>query len=166
MSDLERAFEMHHVAVFRFLLRMSGNPAMAEDLTQDTFLRAARMARSPFGWHADSERAWLLRVARNLMLNRRRDLERLPPNTPLEEVETAGVGVGNPLNRIALNEALKRLPVADREVILLRELGGLSHEEIAAVTESTVPAVRSRIHRARLSLRDSLRSRKTKEPRS
>ncbi len=163
MSDPAEAFERHHLAVYRFLLRMSGDRAAAEELTQDTFLRAVRMAAGPDGWQAESERSWLFRVARNLLLNRRRDDERRPKCSPLENAEALGIGTGAQEDRAALREALEALAFADREVVLLRELGGLTYDEIAGVTGTTQDAVRSRLHRARLELRDALRSREQKE---
>jgi len=57
---------------------------------------------------------------------------------------------------LALKQALAGLPVLDRDVFLLREVGGLSRNEIATACELTPDAVRSRIHRARLALRDAL----------
>ena len=58
----------------------------------------------------------------------------------------------------AVNEALAALPEVDRDVFLMRELGGLSYQEIAGACDLTPDAVRSRIHRTRLQLRDALAS--------
>jgi RNA polymerase sigma-70 factor (ECF subfamily) len=66
--------------------------------------------------------------------------------------------------RKSLLEALEALPDADRTVVWLKDVLGLSHEEIAASTESTVLAVRSRLHRARLRLRERLAQRFGGEP--
>ena len=162
VSDPAQAFERHHRAVYRFLFRMSGDRAVAEELTQDTFLRAVRMAAAPHGWNANSERSWLFRVARNLLLNHRRNDERRPRYSPIEDAEVRDVRAGAQEDKAALREAIAALAIADREVVLLRELGGLTYEEIAGVTDTTADAVRSRLHRARLALRDALGSREHK----
>jgi RNA polymerase sigma-70 factor (ECF subfamily) len=135
--------------VFRYLCRVVG-PHEATDLTQEVFLR---VARSPVPeTTADGERAWVFRIARNLALNHRRDSGRRPETVELAEAarpapqETAA----------AMKQALDRLSPLDRDVFLLREVVGLSYEEIAGSCEISHAAVRARLHRARQQLRNEL----------
>jgi len=142
-------FERHHLGVYRFLLRLTGNADLAKDLTQDVFLR---VVRSP-GNYLDTghERAWLFTIARNVLRDRYRDSTRRPTEVPLENA--AHVSAEEPgVFSLELDKALSTLLEADREVFLLRDTVGLSYQEIADLTSTTVAAVRSRLHRARLAL--------------
>jgi RNA polymerase sigma-70 factor (ECF subfamily) len=148
MEDVERLFIAHRDPVYRYLCRAVGFDA-AGDLTQEVFLRAARSALPTIG----NPRAWIFRVARNVALDHQRQRRRRP------EAALPGVESGRPPHQdvaTAINEALQALPDVDRDVFLMRELGGLSYDEIATACELTPDAVRSRIHRARLQLRGSL----------
>ena len=159
MADhrIQVLFERHHLVLFRALRRMTGDAALAEDLVQDTFARALRAAD---GYEErGSERAWLFAIARRLLADRRRAESRRPRVEPLEETPESGrrsATQSNPDLRLCLERALGDLAADEREAFVLREVGGLGHEEIAAVTEATRPAVRNRIHRARLALREAL----------
>jgi len=97
--------------------------------------------------------AWLFRIARNVVLDHHRRTGRTPavislemdhPNSPSQEVTTA------------LDQALGMLDDTDRDVFLMREVGGLSYEEIGTACDLSASAVRSRIYRSRLQLRDTL----------
>src|SRR5262245_16724050 len=75
-------FERHHLVVFRFLLRMTGSAPVAEDLTQEVFLRVVRAL--PSYEEQSRERAWIFRIARNVLVDRHREIERAPVAVPLE----------------------------------------------------------------------------------
>jgi RNA polymerase sigma-70 factor (ECF subfamily) len=143
-------FTAHRDSVFRYLCRTVGY-ADASDLTQEVFLRVSRAAVPEVS--ADRQRAWVFSIARNLALNHRRDTGRRPPTVELTEAsrpasqETAAV----------MREAIDRLAPLDRDVFLLREVSGLSYDEIAVSCEISVEAVRARLHRARQALRLWLR---------
>jgi len=143
-------FDRHHLAVYRYLLRMTARRDVAEDLTQDVFLRVVR-GQDRYD-ERGQQRAWLLSIARNLLLDRHRRAQR-EPTTVVEEVadRAAGPDVG-----IDLRQALDRLPESDREVFVLRVVAGLGHEDIARVTGATAASVRCRIHRARAALKGML----------
>src|SRR5262245_3898996 len=103
----------------------------------------------------DERRAWVFRIARNLAIDHRRRHE-----VRLADSATGRAETGRPAAQdtaAAVNEALAALDPLDRDVFLLREAGGLSYAEIATACDLTVGAVRSRIHRARLELRERLR---------
>ncbi len=163
-GDLE-AFETlvrrYRPIVFRVAARIVGQ-SDADDVTQDTFLRAFH--RLP-QFRADSPfRAWLLRIAHNAALDalaRRRApvrepaeedvvVGRAPERTPAEELE-----VSERRRRLALK--LEQVPAAHRTVLVLRDLEGLSYEEIAQITASPLGSVKGRLFRARRELIEILR---------
>jgi len=146
-------FERHHLTIFRFLRRMSGQSDVAEDLTQEVFLRVVRALESYR--EQQQEQAWLFRIARNVFADRHRQAARVPATVALDEVQV-NTGEVSPTAGLALDQALDRVPEHERTAFLLRELGGLGYAEIAAVTDVTPDAVRNRIHRARLCLRAML----------
>jgi RNA polymerase sigma-70 factor (ECF subfamily) len=155
MPTAGELFERHHQSVFRFLRRMEGSGPEAEDLTQEVFLRALRALD---GYEERQlERAWVFRIARNVLLDHRRSRGRIPASEPIADTHVVNLRPGPP-TRLALDEALGRLGEADREAFLMREVGGLGYTEIGAATGATPDAVRSRIHRARLALRKTLSS--------
>jgi RNA polymerase sigma-70 factor (ECF subfamily) len=142
-------FTVHRDAVFRYLCRVVGQQD-APDLTQDVFLR---VARSPVPeTSTDGERAWVFRIARNLALNHRRDAGRRPTTTELADVSRPAPQETS----AAMKEAIDQLASLDRDVFLLREVAGLSYDEIAISCDISAAAVRSRLHRARQQLRDLL----------
>jgi RNA polymerase sigma-70 factor (ECF subfamily) len=152
-ADAEALFAAHQPGLLRYLRRAVGHAETARDLTQDVFLRVARAGSLPA---TDGERrAWIFRIARNLAIDHRRRHEtRLTDAGP--PPEAGGPAVQD--TSAAINEALSSLEPLDRDVFLMREVGGLSYAEIAAACDLTLPAVRSRIHRARLDLRERLRA--------
>jgi len=147
-------FERHHLVVFRFLRRMTGDVSVAEDLSQEVFLRVIRRFES----YEDRsrERSWVFRIARNLLVDRHREKERSPQDVPLDQAFSPRQRPTQGL-RVVLQQALAGLPADDREAFLMREVGGLSYDEIGDATGGTRDAARMRIYRARLALREALR---------
>jgi RNA polymerase sigma factor (sigma-70 family) len=152
-SPAALVFERHHLAIYRFLRRATGDGAAAEDLTQDVFLRIVRSLDR----YEDrlQERAWVFRIARNVLLDRHRRSQRLRPDLSLEVVPEVAVDASQ-ARTFALQEALAGLRHEEREAFLLREVAGLGYEEIGGVVAATADAVRMRIYRARASLRSWL----------
>lgn len=150
MADSEGLFVAYQLKVFHYLCRAVGRAETARDLTQEVFLRASRSSVTTTNGDG---RAWLFRIARNIALDYHRNSSRRPEPTPLmaEVPRPASQDV-----ELAVNQALAGLPQMDRDVFLMREVAGLGYEEIASACELTVDAVRSRIHRTRLLLRDQL----------
>jgi RNA polymerase sigma-70 factor (ECF subfamily) len=150
VADIESLLAAHRQDVYRYLWRFVRRADTAHDLTQEVFLRVSR-AGVP---EADDtgHRAWIFRIARNLALNHLRDGRRRPTAALMVE---RGSSATQEL-RLAVREALASLPQIDRDVFLLREVAGLSYEEIAEACELSAGGVRSRLYRARLALRESL----------
>jgi RNA polymerase sigma-70 factor, ECF subfamily len=146
----ESLFERHHLRLYRFLLRMTGEGGPAEDLLQEVFVRVLRGLET---YHPrERDQAWLFRIARRLVADRRKERSREPALIRGEEKD---LPTSPPLQVLALSvdQALALLPAADREAFLLREQGGFGYAEIAAIAGGTEDAVRNRIHRARTTLR-------------
>jgi RNA polymerase sigma-70 factor (ECF subfamily) len=153
VTTADRLFDLHRQGIFRYLCRLIGQAEPARDLTQEVFLRATR-AGTPATDH-DGERAWLFSIARNLGLNFLRDGARrrlAMPSGPASEPW----GAATQELSIALSQAIAALPEGERDVFLLREVGGLNYQEIATACGLTTTAVRSRLHRAREQLRSTL----------
>jgi RNA polymerase sigma-70 factor (ECF subfamily) len=146
-------FDSYHLTLFRYVYRSTGRRDVAEDVVQDVFVRVLRglEAYQPLG----RDLAWLFTITRRVLVDRHRALARRPEETGLHGEPGAAV---NQERSAVLADALGHLPDLDRELFLLREVGGLTYEEIAGVCDLTVEAVRSRIYRARQQLRRSLAS--------
>jgi RNA polymerase sigma-70 factor (ECF subfamily) len=152
LADADLLFTQHRQGVFRYLCRIVGQVETAHDLTQEVFLR---VARSPVpDADAAGHRAWVFKIARNLVLNHLRDGRRRIVTEPVERREAVEPAVQE--LAAAIRQALDALQDLDRDVFLLRETAGLGYGEIAAACELTVEAVRARLHRARQELRASL----------
>jgi RNA polymerase sigma-70 factor (ECF subfamily) len=158
VQSWEELFARYSAAVFGYLHRMSGDRQLAEDLTSETFYRAMRALD---GFRGDSSmKTWLLRIARNLYLDRKRRDER---SSSLEDLEEKGMvtaaGDADPESQLirdeeneAVGRALRALPEDDRSILLLSAQEELSCREIAEVLGISVTAVKTRIFRARRKL--------------
>lgn len=146
-SRVERLYLTYQPQVLRYLTRILGQHQAAQDLTQETFLRATRADGPDEEPH---QRAWIFRIARNLALNHIRDTSRHLAR--VADAPQASVAAAND-TALIVNEALGKLSSLDRDVFVLRESAGLSYDEIAATCEITSDAVRARLQRARQSLR-------------
>src|SRR5215475_13966691 len=160
-----RAFEelvaAHQHRVFGVALRMLGNAAEAEEVAQDAFLRAHRNL-SEFRGDAKLS-TWLYAIASRLCLNRLAAAERRmirQSDETLVRLPHRDAGPDAALERseleTALHRAIAELPDERRIVVVLRDLEGLSYEEIAEALGLELGTVRSRLHRARLDLKDKM----------
>jgi RNA polymerase sigma-70 factor (ECF subfamily) len=146
----------------RYLMR---NEADAQDIVQDAYLRALRYFSGFRGAEASEGRAWLLAIVRNTAYTRRRQQRRDSHSAEFDEqLHSQSVADLHPeadlvdtAARESLHQALDRLPLDFREVIVLRELEGLSYKEIGEVTGVPVGTVMSRLSRARSRLQRALR---------
>ncbi|MBZ5677270.1 MAG: RNA polymerase sigma factor [Acidobacteriia bacterium] len=153
-ADFRDALHGHKDVVHRFAYRMTGSSSAAEDIVQDCFLI---LWRKPGAYDPirGAMRAFLLGIARNLVLKRWRD-ER--PHEALED----DAFVFQPLNvredgrAEAVEKAILMLPPLQREAVVLAEYEEMSLDEIAQATAADLAAVKSRLHRARQNLRRML----------
>jgi RNA polymerase sigma-70 factor (ECF subfamily) len=159
-------YRRYHAPVYRFALQMSGQPQIAEEVTQDVFMVVMGSAKQ-YDPKRGSMAAYLYGVARNFVL-RRLEQER-PYLTALDDPESeyasiaaAGQDALTDLTRNERIEALRRavlaLPPAYREVVVLCDLHELDYAEAAAALDCAIGTVRSRLHRARALLTEKMRA--------
>jgi RNA polymerase sigma-70 factor (ECF subfamily) len=161
-AALEEILARHEKQVFRFGLRMCGSEDEARDVLQDTLLTAFQKVRDFRGDAALS--TWLFQIARSYCLKRRRRTAGEPAApAPIEEAAAIATPDAPPDARAharqigeVLQAAILALSEAHREVIILRDVEGLSAEEAARVVGIDEGALKSRLHRARLELRQRL----------
>jgi RNA polymerase sigma-70 factor (ECF subfamily) len=145
----------HRTALFRFVYRLAGSVALAEDVTQECFLALVKGA--DFDGDRGSLQGYLFGMARNLVFRRLRIAER-ESEEPAEIPAPLDI-LGELLSseRAALvAEAVASLPALQREAVILFEYEELSLEQIATIAGVDVGAVKARLHRARESLRKRL----------
>jgi RNA polymerase sigma-70 factor (ECF subfamily) len=155
LIDFGGVFERYSQDIYRFALYLSGDPSLAEEICQETFVRAWV---TPGAIRGGTVKAYLLRIARNLY---RDELLRKARQAALAD------GVLDPKpgpeailrGRLELDAVLRALQVLsemDRAALLMSAQDGLSYAEIAATLDVSVAAVKVRIHRARLRLKQVL----------
>ncbi|HEU4338715.1 MAG TPA: sigma-70 family RNA polymerase sigma factor [Planctomycetota bacterium] len=156
----------HLDSAYRTALRMTGQPASAEDLVQEAFLRAFR-AFSQFE-RGTNFKAWLFRILTNVFLNDYRKKSREPQSTDFAEVEPADPGTetrefkAEEVEAIRAHlgdeavKALDRLPADFRLPFLLSTFEGFSYKEIASILNVPIGTVMSRLFRARRLLKMDL----------
>jgi RNA polymerase sigma-70 factor (ECF subfamily) len=168
LPRFEQVVLPHLDAAYNLARWLTRNDHDAEDVVQEAYLRAFQFFA---GFHGTDGRAWLLAIVRNTCytwLERNRPRE---PTMAFDEDQHSGAvtaaGPDTPLlqkeERQLLDRALEELPAEYREVIVLRELEGLSYKEIAGVTGAPLGTVMSRLARARERLQQDLGQRVAKE---
>lgn len=172
ISAFEALVEAHRDKVYGLALRMTRSEADAAEITQDTFLSAYQHLKDFRGDAAFG--SWVHRIAANnalMRLRHRRVVQAAEGEIQGPEFTERGSLAEYPvqdwsrnaegkildaeLGR-AIQEAADRLPEGYREVFLLKDLEGLSYEQIAEATGDSIPAIKSRLHRARLALREAI----------
>ncbi|MHB8510073.1 MAG: RNA polymerase sigma factor [Candidatus Dormibacteria bacterium] len=151
-ESFQRIYADHVELVLRYLCVFVGNPADAEDLCADTFVRAWR-AWPRFVGNDASARAWLLRIAANVARSRHRRVRATVPLHP-DQADPANHSATS-VERIILKAAMGRLRRGDRAVLGLRA-SGLSFSEIGAVQGRSEDAAKMACHRAMTRLRQEL----------
>ncbi len=166
-EQVERALLPHLDAAYNLARWLVGDPHDAEDVVQEAYLRALRFFAS---FRGGDGRGWLLAIVRHTCYDWLRQHRAASFTTPFEEeIHSPEEASWNP-ERLLLRDAdasllrgaLEALPVEAREILVLRELEGLSYKEIAAVAGIPVGTVMSRLARARSRLQRELTARVTK----
>lgn len=149
--------------VYAFCVKMLLHKELAQDVLQETFLRVYENRERLM--NSTSFKAWLFTIARNQCLNQMRRMHTQVPLHPETErkmevrIGETPVSMLEKSERIALvNHFLAQLKPDYREVLILREYQNLTYDEIAAITRSTLSAVKSRLFKARRKLADNMRS--------
>lgn len=149
-------YHRHRSAVFQFAWRLTGSRAAAEDVTQECFLALVRGVA--FDGGRATLRTYLFGIARNLVLRRLRISEREAEEAAEAVAPIDVLGDLLAAERLELvTRAVAELPLLQREAIILFTFEEFSLEEIAAIAGVDAGAVKSRLHRARESLRAALR---------
>lgn len=145
-EDLVRAYQAD---VWRFAYHFTHDRAMADDVTQDAFLRAFRFLKS---FRGDSRfTSWLFRIARNCAMDALRQRSSQAAKEP-----PPPLGPPDPQARLEIESALGAVSPEHREPFLLIEVFGLSYQEAADVLKLRVGTVKSRMHRARQAMMAAL----------
>lgn len=160
LTHFEQTIFPHLDAAYNLARWLTRNEQDAEDIVQEACLRAFKFFDS---FHGSDGRPWLLTIVHNTYYTWLRH-EAHEPTTPFdEELDSIGSEVFNPeaivlqsMDHQLLKQALENLPVEFREVMILRELEGLSYKEIAHVIDIPLGTVMSRLARARKRLQHEL----------
>lgn len=158
-SAFERIYRENVGRVHALCLRLCGDPARAEELTQDVFVRAWRRLGTFRGDSAFS--TWLHRLAVNEVYqafrSERRRHARVMATDDLSVYEHANPeAVPRPGRRIDLEEAIRALPPGARTAFVLHDIEGYKHREIAELTGQAIGTSKAQLHRARKLLREAL----------
>jgi RNA polymerase sigma-70 factor (ECF subfamily) len=160
-------YSLHKRRIYSLCLRMVSNVAEAEDLTQEAFLQLHRKIATFRGDSAFS--TWLHRLAINVVLMhlRKKGLSVISLDEAMEPTPEEGPGrsFGAPdlsltgsIDRLALERAISDLPAGYRLIFVLHDIEGYEHNEIAAMLDCSIGNSKSQLHKARLKLRDAMRT--------
>lgn len=157
----EKLVRLYQGRVFGLCLHYVGNPDDARDVAQEVFVKIYRKLRTCPG--SEHFLPWLLTICRNACLDHLRRRKARPRTTALDKVRFARVAGRNPEEQALaesrkglLYRALQKLTRMNREMVLLKEIQGLSLEEISSILRIPLGTAKSRSHRARLELTEQL----------
>jgi RNA polymerase sigma-70 factor (ECF subfamily) len=163
-ASFEALYNLHKRRVYSLCLRMSGNTAEAEDLTQEAFLQLYRKIATFRGESAFS--TWLHRLAVNVVLMhlRKKGLPQVSLEESLEPQEEGPkreLGIPDPvlsgsIDRVNLERAIENLPPGYRVIFVLHDIEGYEHNEIADLMACSIGNSKSQLHKARMRLRELL----------
>jgi RNA polymerase sigma-70 factor (ECF subfamily) len=168
-------YTQHKRRIYSLCLRMVGNTAEAEDLTQEAFLQLHRKIATFRGDSAFS--TWLHRLTINVVLMqlRRKGLQLISLDEAMEPGPEDGPGrsfgapdptLSGSINRLTLERAVADLPAGYRLIFILHDIEGYEHNEIASMLDCSIGNSKSQLHKARLRLREILRIRVQQEVQS
>jgi len=160
-------YALHKRRVYSLCLRMLGNVAEAEDLTQESFLQLHRKIATFRGDSAFS--TWLHRLTINVVLMhlRRKGLNLIsldealdpsPDHGPARSFGAADLRLTGSIDRMTLEKAVESLPAGYRLIFVLHDIEGYEHNEIATLLDCSIGNSKSQLHKARMKLREALRA--------
>lgn len=162
----EFLYNLHKRRVYSLCLRMTANTAEAEDLSQEAFLQLFRKIGTFRGESAFS--TWLHRMAVNVVLMRlrKKGLSVVPleetmetdEESPKKEPGAQDPSLAGAVDRLELQRAVEALPPGYRSIFVLHDIEGFEHNEIASMVGCSIGNSKSQLHKARMKLRDSLRT--------
>jgi RNA polymerase sigma-70 factor (ECF subfamily) len=166
-SAFAQLYSLHKRRIYSLCLRMVGNVAEAEDLTQEAFLQLHRKIATFRGDSAFS--TWLHRLTINVVLMHLRKkglslvsmdeaMEPAPEGNPGRSFGAPDLTLSGSIDRLALERAVGDLPAGYRLIFVLHDIEGYEHNEIASMLDCSIGNSKSQLHKARLKLRDALRS--------
>jgi len=167
-------YALHKRRIYSLCLRMVGNVAEAEDLTQEAFLQLHRKIATFRGDSAFS--TWLHRLAINVVLMQLRKkglslisldeaMEPNPEEGPSRSFGAPDLQLTGTIDRLVLEHAIADLPAGYRLIFILHDVEGFEHNEIASMLECSIGNSKSQLHKARLKLREALRIQNRQEAR-
>jgi RNA polymerase sigma-70 factor (ECF subfamily) len=160
-DPFETAVAAHHAEIHRYVVRLTRRASMAEDLAQETFLRAYRAWRAlPEGANV---RAWLFAIATNVCRNhfrgeKRRSVAHATVRATGNELDTAGPESETLFNetRTLIEASVERLPLKQRTAFILRKIHELEYEAIGQSLDCSVESARAHVFQALRKIRQSL----------
>ena len=153
MPDAAEFFNTYHLAVYRYFLRLMGDADLAEDLAQEVFVRIVRSAGRYIP--QNREEAWVFTIVRAVPAEHARRTQRSPQLISLDEAPDRAFEAPHVI-ALGVLQALSLLPRRDQELLVLRELAGLTYEELADMHGVSIGAVRVRMFRVRATVRGML----------
>ncbi|MEW5901897.1 MAG: RNA polymerase sigma factor [Acidobacteriota bacterium] len=144
-------FERHHVMLYNFFLRLTGNRSVSEDLVQDVFFRILKYRKTFQGQSKFT--VWMYQIARNVHVDhlRKQKLD-VPLEGQYEEPEsqeaTPPEKLSAEMDIVLLKKALDRLPLKKREVLVLSRFQQMKYKEIAELLDCDIGSIKSTVHRA------------------
>ena len=159
--DIERIYNQYFRIIYRYLLSLCNDPHLAEELAQETFLKALTR-KQPGNAENDNTIAWLYTIARNLYFQhynksrRRQDI--LKNNASGQTADSPETEVMQKDGQLRIHQLLHALAEPYREVFMLRHFGELSFREIAEIFEKNETWARTVYYRARKKLMEDLKN--------
>ncbi len=171
-ASFEVLYSMHKRRVYSLCLRMTGNTAEAEDLTQEAFLQLYRKIGTFRGESAFS--TWLHRLSVNVVLMHLRKkglpevsleetMEPQQEDGPKKDIGARDNVLAGSIDRVNLERAVESLPPGYRIIFVLHDVEGYEHNEIAEMMGCSIGNSKSQLHKARMKLRDLLKLSRTED---
>jgi RNA polymerase sigma-70 factor (ECF subfamily) len=156
LDDLSELFERYHVRIYNFILKLTYDRLVSQDLTQNLFYRIIKY-RHTFN-DAHTFKSWIYQLARNIHSDYCKSLKKMTDQyISVDSYDENTVDTDNEFGEEEfqrLEKALSRLKPEQKEILILSRFQGLKYSEISAIQNSSVPAIKVQVHRAIKELRN------------